>query len=335
MGSGAVGVRALPEQKPVRAIGRAFHRKMAWNRNDSSNQRDVGRGRRGVPFVLLVAFVSLALVFGITLWWAVRGGGDAGHATLPTALRGGGRIAEAKPAAAPRSAEPATKPSARALTKEERDAEFIRRCEAKYGANMPPGLKTHIYYLKNPPKVTYEAMVSHKYLKHTSERDIASVLLVAPGTAFLEPTEYGDEFDRDFMSAMLDPIKPEEGDTEEVRHNKELVSALKKEIAELVKSTGRKPSDIMTEQSRMMYELGLFEKQLADDLLEAENNPDLSDADVDDLFAAANILRKKKGLPEHAAPDLTKRTLRLKREMRRREREERRRKEMHDQPVEQ
>ena len=61
----------------------------------------------------------------------------------------------------------------------------------------------------------------------------------------------------------------------------------------------------------------------------------LEQRDVDDLFAAANIMRKKKGLSEQAAPDLTKRAIRLKREMRRREREERRRKEMRDQPVEQ
>ena len=309
---------------------------MSWNRQEgkSENAKNKRRGGRfRVPPVLLVPLALLVLAAGV--WWAVRG--HAGRVTLPDREgRAPSRpIAEVKPASAPRSAEPAPKPAARVRTKEERDAEFIRRCEAKYGTNMPPGLKTHIYYLKNPPKVTYEAMVSHKYLKHTSERDIASVLLVAPGTTFLEPTVYGDEFDQDFMSAMLDPIKPEEGDTDEVRRNKELVTALKKEIAELVRSTGRKPSDIMTEQSRMMYELGLFEKQLADDLLEAESNPNLSDADVDDLFAAANIMRKKKGLSEQAAPDLTKRAIRLKREMRRREREERRRKEMRDQPVEQ
>ena len=297
---------------------------MSWNRQESKKEKGKSKhrgGRSRVPLVLLVPVVLLLL--GVAVWWAAMPRGDSA-APQPKEPHGGGQIAEATPAAAPRTPEPAPKPNVRVPTKEERDAEFIRRCEERYGANMPPGLKTHIYYLKNPPKVTYEAMVSHKYLKHASERDIASVLLATPGTAFLNPTEYGEQFDQDFMAALFDPIKPEEGDSDEVRHNKEMVSALKKEIAELAKSTGRKPSEIMTEQNRMMYELGLFEKQLADDLVEAENNPDLSDSDVDDLFAAANILRKKKGLPEHAAPDLTKRTLRLRREMRRREREARR-----------
>ena len=72
---------------------------MSWNRNDSSKQRDTGRGRRGVPFVLLVAFVPLALALGVALWWALRDGGRGGaHGSGKTRPS---RVAEAAAKRAP------------------------------------------------------------------------------------------------------------------------------------------------------------------------------------------------------------------------------------------
>ena len=54
---------------------------MSWNRNDSSGKRGSRRGRRGVPFVLLVAFVPFALACGVVAWWAAGRGENTGGKT--------------------------------------------------------------------------------------------------------------------------------------------------------------------------------------------------------------------------------------------------------------
>ena len=76
---------------------------MSWNKNDTSNQRTTSRSRRGVPFVLFVAFVALAVLCGVAMWWWANRGENA--APKPKAPRGGAVIAEVKPASAPRPAQ--------------------------------------------------------------------------------------------------------------------------------------------------------------------------------------------------------------------------------------
>ena len=201
-------------------------------------------------------------------------------------------------------------------TQEELNAEFIKRCEEKYGTNMPAGLKTHIYYLKNPPKHVYTARKEYPFLKNEAERSIASVLYTEPGTFFLEPPTFGADFDQDFANAVASPIKIEPDDPEDVKQVKQFVTDMKKQIVDILKTEGKKPSELMTEQGQLMYDLGRFEERLAEALRAAEDNPEMSDADVEDLFKAANILRQKKGLGERPVPDLTTRTLDLKRKLR-------------------
>lgn len=295
---------------------------MAWNRPSEEKKVEVEKrgGQRNVHLKGLVAGAIVVIGAGIAAWWIFRS--DDNHAQ-GAEHKARGMIREVTPAQRgetprPREEKPKVK------TQAERDAAFIRACEAQYGADMPDGLKTHLYYLKNPPKNVYQGMVSFPYLKHTSERDIATLLSVEPGTFMLNPQEYGAQFDEDFISAMVDAIEIEPDDSDEVKEEKRQIEAMKKEIAALVRQTGKKPSELMTEHSRLMYDLGRFEQQLAEDLRAAESNPDLTDADVKDYFAAANVLRKKKGLDERPIPDLTERALELRREARLRLLDERR-----------
>ena len=288
---------------------------MAWNRPTSntvdatSSSRPSGRGKMPRLRKGLLAGAIVVLGAGFAAWLLTNG--EATSSSLQKKDRG--LIKEVAPAATPTNALRKVrmpKPEA------DRNADFIRKCEAKYGANMPAGLKTHIYYLKNPPQQTYAAIKAYPYLENQAEREIASVLYCEPGTFFVEPPTFDAKFDQHFANAVASPIEIKPDDPEDVKAVKSFVTDMKKQIAAILKEEGKKPSELMTEQGQLMYDLGRFEEQLAENLREAEKNPNMSDADVKDLFAAANVLRKKKGLPERRVPTLATRALDLRRKLR-------------------
>ena len=286
---------------------------MSWNRNNSKSQRGAAAARKPrVPPVLLVALVLLVLSAGV--WWAVRGGRGA-TAKPATPRHAGGKIAEATPAAAPRPA----KAERREPTKEEKRLAEIRRYEERYGTNMPPGIKARVYFLKNPPEKVYRIQNRFSYLRHPAERQIASLLEVEPGAFMLDRLEFGESFNRDFLAAMLDGTKPLPDDDDETRAVKEAVAETIRDMAALRKSEGKLPSEILNEHAEMLYELGRFEKDLEDELLKAKSDPEKSDDEVRDLFAAANVLRKRRGLPEWKVPDFSKRSIRLHRKIMKKE----------------
>ena len=201
---------------------------------------------------------------------------------------------------------------AKVLTKEEKIQKEISDLERLYaGKEMPQGVKTHLYYLKHPSKVSLRPSGPHDYLRHASEREIAGVVLVEPGTFFAVEPEFGESFDNDFAAALVDRVDISKDDSEEVRQVKNEVEQLKHDIAKMCRDEGRKPSEILTEHAKMMYELGRYQMELEDQLNAIRKNPEYSDADVEDFFAAANEMLKNKGLPEMKTPNLTRRAFKL------------------------
>lgn len=276
--------------------------KSGWNRS-AGNQPTAGRGAKGgvrsAKKVLCALCLVLFAVLGICIW--LFSGGDG--APKREAAKDRGLIKEVTPAPAPKA-----KPK---KTKEIVRNDMIRKIEEKYGTNIPPNLKAPLHYLRNPPQQVFERHTPYSFLTHSSERAIASVLMAEPGAFFVIQPEYGEDFNQDFVNAMLDKIEIEDGDSEETRKIKQFVTDAKKEIAALVKAEGKKPNELMNEHAAAMFELGRYQRDLEDELNRVRNNPDLSDADVADFFAAANKLRKERGLEERPIPNLTKRGLQL------------------------
>ena len=256
----------------------------------------------------------MALVCGVALWWVMRQGDDA--APKPKAPRGGGVIAEVKPAPSPRPAHTEPKPEP---TKDEKRLAEIKYFEDRYGTNMPEGIKTHVYFLKHPPATKYKIRSRYDYFRHPVERQIASLLAVEPGAFMLDKLEFGESFNRDFLAAALDGTKPLPDDDDETRTTKELVAETIRDMAAVQKSEGKLPSEILNEHAEILYELGRLEKDLEDELQKAKADPEKSDDEVRDLFAAANVLRKKRGLPEWKVPDFSKRSIRLHRKLMKKE----------------
>ncbi len=289
---------------------------MAWNRNDTN-----GRGEVRTPCskrIVVLATCAIAVVVGVIIAaWVAKS--REGSRILDEARTTGGdrrQIAEAKPSLPPR---PAQVEKRREPTKEEKRLAEIRRYEERYGTNMPPGIKARVYFLKNPPEKVYRIQNRHSYLRHPAERQIASLLEVEPGAFMLDRLEFGESFNRDFLVAALDGTKPLPDDDEETCAVKEAVAETIRDMAAVQKAEGKLPNEILNEHAEILYELGRFEKDLEDELLNAKNDPEKSDDEVRDLFAAANMLRKKRGLPEWKVPDFSKRSIRLHRKLMKKE----------------
>ncbi len=215
-----------------------------------------------------------------------------------------GLIKEVAPAAAPTNAAPVKKE----LTKEEKRLAEIADIEKRYaGKEMPIGIKTHLYYLKNPPKISMKVTTPYDCFAHTSERSIAGLVLAEPGTEFLDCLQFGEKFNQDFINALVTKNEPKEGDDDKTRDMKKAVDDAKHEIARICREEGKKPNEVMNEYAKMMYDLGKFERNLREMLSEARKNPDLSDGEVQDFFRAANKMREERGLPPMKVPSLARR----------------------------
>ena len=188
----------------------------------------------------------------------------------------------------------------------------LKEIRDKYGDNIPDNYKAIVYFLENPPKKKFKARGTHSYLRHPSERQIAGVVLTEPGTYFVMKPEFDSAFDRDFVNALLDKNEPNDDDSEEIVMVKNEIREIKKEISEICRKEGRKPSEILNEHAATMYELGRYQRDLEDELNKIYANADLTDKDVEDFCLAANQMLEQKGLKPMAIPNLTRRSIRLK-----------------------
>lgn len=198
------------------------------------------------------------------------------------------------------------------LTDEEKRQEKLKWYYDRYGTNIPPNLKGEVYFLKHPPKRGFKTQnAKYGFLKHHSERLIASYGLAEPGTRAIMRPRLPPNFDADFMNALVDKIEVFDDDSDNVKQVKESVTALKKEIAQICREEGRTPSEILKQHADTMYDLGQYKFDLEQNVRMMRNDPSVSDADFEDCMAAANLMLKEKGLPEIKNNSLTSRAMRL------------------------
>ena len=281
-----------------------------WNRSSAKKIGAKSEKNRGMKTPTmwrgLAAGGAIAILVVALCAWLFFG--DGGTKPQPPTSNHHPRIKEGKPVSLTNKVEKA--PPVR-LSKEDEGRRRAKELRAKYGDNMPPGLKTYVYYLENPPKIHISTGHPYAFLSHPSERRIASLIQVEPGTEFIEKPEFGEAFNQDFINAMLDKIEIKDDDSDKVKRIKEGVTAAKKEISELCKADGKKPSEVMNEFATSLYELGRYRQDLESELATASKNGDISNEDVQDYYRAANELLKKKGLEPLKIPSLKGRAKRL------------------------
>lgn len=279
---------------------------MAWNKpsnNGSAKTPDSRRRQAGTTVAVrgAVAGVIVAVGVGVALWMSFRGDDDSSASAQDKISR---KIAEVAPHIPTNSTIVAQTP--RKQTPDEKRLAQIKFYEDKYGTNMPKQIETLVYFLKHPPERIFEADVPFKFLKNPCDRQIASLMSVPPGSYFLVQPQYGESFNRGYQATFMDKVEILPGDDEATVAVKNLVNDTKSQIAEIVRNEGKKPNEIMNEHAQYMYELGALEEQLRAEIRKARRNTDISDTDFEDLIAAANVLRKRRGLPEQKVPSLSR-----------------------------
>lgn len=291
---------------------------MAWNgsKNAADAPQKTGAKPRRISSPaernpLLGIFAALIVVICVCVaWWLFSHKSEAPAA--PSDKPGKTKAAKTQPSKPITKPAPEPKTPKKSQTKAEKDAALLKEIREKFGDNIPESLKATVYFLEHPPKKTFKVRSNADFLRHSSERMLAGVALVEPGTYFVIKPEFGESFDQDFLNALIDKIDINDDDSEETIAVKQGVSDLKKEIADICKREGKKPSEVMNEHAAAMYELGRYQRDLEDELDRIHANEEYSDKDVEDFCTAANELLKSKGLPPMQHLDLTRRSFMIK-----------------------
>lgn len=266
------------------------------------------QSKRPTPVRGILAGVCV-VALAVGAWWWIS---SCEETPPPTEKPSKPKVVKPQPI---KSAKPAPAPVAtpkKPLTKAEKDAALLKEIRDKFGDNIPESLKATVYFLEHPPQKTFKVRSNADFLRHTSERQLAGVALVEPGTFFVMKPEFDESFDQDFLNALVDKIDINDDDSDETRAIKEGVTDLKREIAEICKRDGKKPSEVMNEHATAMYELGRYQRDLEAELDRIHMNPEYSDKDVEDFCEAANELLKSKGLAPIPHIDLARRSFRIK-----------------------
>ena len=162
--------------------------------------------------------------------------------------------------------------------------------------------------------------VSHprkkQLFKHHSENSIATILTLEPEkmAPFLvgRRPKFGQRFVDDFKASLYDEIEFPDDDTDDERELRNMVVAVKKEMADAM-NRGEDIAKMMNDAQDELDRLVSYRDDLMKELKAIKNDEAFSDTDVLDFTAAANQMLKSQGLKELAMPNLTYRQLILQR----------------------
>lgn len=286
---------------------------MAWNGSEGmgghsgrvtlpGERKACGKSRMPHPTKPLLrgaAALAIVVIGGGLAWWFAAGREDANRSIEEDASPRKAAITSVEPAKVdvPKPPKPKTYGE---MTREEK----LKSIRDKYGDNIPDNLKPVVYYLENPPQRTFHpARTKFPYFKRRSEREIASVLNVEPGTWMMGRARFGDKFDKDLAAALNEKIVFNDDDTDDVRAMKQAVVDTKKELADRVRN-GEKASDIMNDTIDELYALGQYRRELQEQVGVIRRNAEYTDEDVQDVVSAANKMLEAKGLPPLRMPNM-------------------------------
>lgn len=262
---------------------------MAWNRpEEGSGNREQGTGKRnrrktcfrGLAAAVAVVFLGV-IVLGLARWVNRTGEmsdrGERRRGAIKDVGRPGKRAAETN------AVETVAKVSA-ATNAPVRKKWWTKR---HVGDDDRP-----VYTNK-----TYEAKGRYEVFKTYPENVIASFLTTPPGTMFLGtcPNYSSKRFLDQLRKSFDTPVEILPDDPEDVRQVKEMVEEEKADLKARM-AAGEDVGKLLMETRNEMQRLGLYRRQLEEQLKEVRRNPDMSEQDVDDFVAAANTLLERNGI---------------------------------------
>ena len=142
-----------------------------------------------------------------------------------------------------------------------------------------------------------------RLFKYHSERHIAGLLELEPGTPVFGTVHYRKDLNKDFLESCNETIEFSEDDTPEDRELKLAVAETKKDLMQRVKA-GEDFAQILKEARDEAQRMGAYRSDLKKQIDEIIRDESYTDKDVEDFTKAANMMLEKEGLPGLKAPHI-------------------------------
>ena len=300
---------------------------MSWNRNEEEKgkrkKEEVRRVfRTRFQFPVLAGIVAV-FAAAVALFAVFRASEDRSPDSGVRRPGAGGRIAEAKPAAAPKAATPkaeASKTSGPRLSptqimgrrglpietyghKTYRDEHGVLRYEGGLRVYDPNRPSRKLQTKEAPPAI----------FPHSSENAIAAIMTLTPGDLIVGEFEYGDDFIVDFNESLSHEIEYSADDTEYTRRVKDAVKAVKKELREAM-NRGEDIAQIMNDAMNDLRNMAKYRQEIMAMVSETADSDDAPDEDVKDIIKAANMMFRERGIKEIDDNEFIRMSLILERE---------------------
>lgn len=224
--------------------------------------------------------------------------------------KGRGRIKEVMPAAAPTNRVEELKeekPPKKDLTKYTEsyiDENGVERYKLGNG-RVPKPVNT------NNIVVTYDRTPWMPKFRHRCELNIATLLTIEPGDMIFTTPRIDEKYRKNFLDALMDPIKILDTDTEEQKAIKKAVEEEKHEIAKRIRN-GEDLADILGAAYDEARRLAFFKRDVNDMVKKMVRDGEIStEQQVDEFCDAANKMLAEKGIAPVTQRAFLKRKLKL------------------------
>ena len=261
---------------------------MAWNRpKEGTGEREEGRGeRRNVHLKGLIAGAVAVLGAAVAAWWLW----PEGEARQDAASTKRGLIKEQKPAIAQTNA--VAKLTRAIEYRKLEDGRIMKYVDGNAAWMFP---RQDYHGPVHTSGLSRVVSIEQKTFKHTTDRQIASLILMRPGGSVFGNPRYGADFVERFLKSFDNPAIPEPGDSEEQKELKHAVAEVKAELKSRY-DAGEDIVQILKDTRNELRELSAYRKELEQHVRDFSKDGKLSAEDIEDCINAANQMLQSRGI---------------------------------------
>lgn len=152
--------------------------------------------------------------------------------------------------------------------------------------------------------------LADKTFTHSADIELGNLLMIEPGEDLLgDSAGMYKGFNKEFDTALTEPIEYNENDTPLQRQIKDAVKEMREEL-KARRSKGEDIEKIMEDTRNQLKELSLYREELANEVRRLSTD-NLTQKDYEDLLKAANEMLKERGIKPLEMPSTLRHTIRL------------------------
>jgi len=130
---------------------------------------------------------------------------------------------------------------------------------------------------------------------HPTDNELAAILTLRPGQALIGGPIRHKDYKADFLKSLETPVIVRKDDPEDVQEVKRAVIEARMLIKEAI-DNGEDPADVVKNAYQEAQKLALYKDDLRRQVLSMAKKGDYTEAEIDDLVAAANKMLEAKGI---------------------------------------